>query len=198
MLAVAVWNEDETGIDLIREALVRWPRTLSHHFTDRAYLLQRRLLFPDIASLNLTTAQARIRPLLPQHMPAPSADELFNGMLQGAHEDVLLLTAALLLMWSIENKQTSDIGARTAVELLRRELSDPDDERHGTRQDKSFGSLMMDVVRLEIAGDRRPDETYGATLDHLVATLDNMTERRVVPGRIFYAVDLAWSRRPTG
>lgn len=185
MLAVAVWNEDQTGTPLLRDALVRWPLTLSHHFTDRAYLLQRRLLFPDIASLDLTAAQARIGPLLPEHMPAPTADELFNGMLQGAHDDVLLLTAALFLMWTIESKQGSDIGARTAVELLRRELRDPDDDRHGTLQDKTFGSLMMDVVRLEVAGDRRPDHAYGATLDHLVERLDNMTERRVVPGRIY-------------
>jgi hypothetical protein len=185
MLAVVVWNEDETGATLLRDALVRWPRTLSHHFTDRAYLLQRLLLFPDIVSLDLTAAQERIGPLLPQHMPAPTPDELVNGTLQVAHDDVLLLTSALLLLWSMEGKQASDIGARTVVELLRRELEDPDDERHGTPQDKPFGSLMMDVVRLEIAGDRQPDGTYGAALDHLVEKLDNMTERRVVPGRIF-------------
>ena len=185
MLAVAVWNEDQTGTALLRDALVRWPRTLSYHFTERAYLLQRRLLFPDIASLDLAAAQERIRPLLPQHMPVPTADELFNATLQGAHDDVLLLTSALMLLWSMEGKQATDIGARTAEQLLRRELEDPDDERHGTPQDKSFGSLMMDIVRLEIAGDRRPDGTYGATLDHIVEKLDNMTERRVVPGRIF-------------
>lgn len=185
MVAVAVWNEDETGTAMLRDALVRWPRTLSHHFTDRAYLCQRWLLFPDIVSLDLAAAQERIRPLLPQHMPAPTADELFNATLQGAHDDVLLLTSALLLLWSMDSKQATDIGARTAGQLLRRELEDPDDERHGTPQDKPFGSLMMDIVRLEIAGDRRPDGTYGATLDHLVEKLDNMTERRVVPGRIF-------------
>ncbi|MGE5510395.1 MAG: hypothetical protein ACM31O_03975 [Bacteroidota bacterium] len=185
MLAVAVWNEDETGTAWLRDALVRWPRALSHCLTDRADLLQRRLLFPDIASLDLTAAQARIRPLLPQHMPVPTPDELFNAMLQGAHDDVLLLTSALLLLWSMEGKQASDIGARTAAELLRKELQDPDDELHRTPQDKTFRCLMMDIVRLEIAGDRRPDGTYGATLDHLVEKLDNMTERRVVPGRVF-------------
>ncbi|MGE3710703.1 MAG: hypothetical protein AB7G35_13605 [Hyphomicrobiaceae bacterium] len=118
-------------------------------------------------------------------MPAPTADELFNATLQCAHDDVLLLTSALLLLWSVDSKQATFIGARTAEQLLRRELEDPDDERHGTSLDKPFGSLMMDIVRLEIAGDRRPDGTYGATLDHLVEKLDNMTERRVVPGRIF-------------
>ncbi|MGE0054000.1 MAG: hypothetical protein AB7S74_07310 [Hyphomicrobium sp.] len=185
MLAVAVWNEDNRGAALLRDALVRWPRTLSHFFADRAYLLQRRLLFPDIVSLDLAAALERIRPMLPQHMPAPTADELFKATLQGAHDDVLLLTSALLLLWSIENKQATDIGAKTSEQLLRRELEDPDDEYHNTPQDKSFGSLMLDIVRLEIAGDRQADTTYGATLDQLVQKLDNMTERRVVPGRVF-------------
>ena len=129
MLAVAVWNEDELGTALLRDTLVRWPQTLRHHFADRAYLLQRRLLFPDIVSLDLAAAQARIRPLLPEHMPAPTPDELFNATLQGAHDDALLLTAALVLLWSMKEKQVSDIGAKTAILLLRRELEDPDDDR---------------------------------------------------------------------
>lgn len=185
MLAVAVWNEDELGTALLRDALVRWPQTLRHHFYDRAYLLERRLLFPDIVDLNLAAAQARLSSLLPEHMPAPTPEELFNATLQGAHDDVLLLTAALLLQWSMESKQLTDIGAKTAISLLCRELEDPDNDRYGTPQDKTFGSLMMDIVRLEIAGDRHPKGTYGSALDHLVETLDNMTERRVVPGRIY-------------
>ena len=185
MLAVSVWNEDESGAELFRDALVRWPQTLSHHFNDRAYLLPRRLLFPDIVSLDLAAAQERIKPILPQYMPAPSPDELFNAVLHGAHDDVLLLTAALLLLWSMDQKQVSDLGARTASALLRRELEDSDDERSQPAQDKSFGSLAMDIIRLEIAGDRHPKGTYGADLDRLVESLDNMTERRVVPGRVF-------------
>jgi hypothetical protein len=185
MLAVCVWNEDESGAALLRDALVRWPQTLSHHFDDCGYLLQRRLLFPDVVSLDLAAAQERIKPILPPYMPAPSPDELFNATLQGAHDDAVLLTAALLLLWSMEQKQVSDIGARTAAALLRRELEDTDDERSQPAQDKPFGSLVMDIIRLEIVGDRHPKGTYGADLDHLVESLDNMTERRVVPGRIF-------------
>lgn len=185
MLAVAVWNEDELGTALLRDTLVRWPQALRHHLSDRAYLLQRRLLFPDIVSLDLAAAQARLKPILPEHMPAPTPDELLNAVMQGAHDDVLLLTAGLLLQWSMEEKQLTNIGAGTAIALLAKQLEDPDDDRHGTPQQKDFASLMMDIVRLEIAGDMRPKGTYGADLDHLVETLDNMTERRVVPGRIY-------------
>jgi hypothetical protein len=179
MLAVSVWNEDEAGAAIFRDALIRWPQTLSHHFTDRAYLLNRRLVFPDILSVDLAAAQEQIKPIIPEYMPAPTPDELFNVAMHGAHDDVLLLTAALLLQWSMDQKQVSDLGARTASTLLRRHLEDTDDGRSQPLQDKSFGSLAMDVIRLEIAA------TYGADLDDLVRNLDNMTERRVVPGRIF-------------
>lgn len=185
MLAMAVWNEDEIGTALLRDSLVRWHQALGHHFSDRAYLLQRRLLFPGIVLLDLPAAQQQIKPLLPENMPAPTPDELFNATLLGAHDDVLMLTAALFLLWSIGQKQSSNIGARTALEILRRELEDLEQDHHGIAQDKTFSSLMMDLVRLEIAGDRRPKGNYSSDLDGFVERLDDMTERRVVPGRIF-------------
>jgi hypothetical protein len=43
----------------------------------------------------------------------------------------------------------------------------------------------MDFIRLELASDSRSTDTYGVRLDNLVERLDNMTERRVVPGRVF-------------
>jgi hypothetical protein len=185
MLAVCVWNEDASGAVLFRDALVRWPQTLRHHFHGHAYFIQKRLLFPDIVSADLAAAMDRIKPLLPEHMPPPTPDELFNSMLLGAHDDVLLLTAALLLLWSMEEKQTSDIGARTASALMRKELADSEDHRGGQTQDRAFESLFMDFIRLELASGSRSTDTYGVRLDNLVERLDNMTERRVVPGRVF-------------
>lgn len=184
MLAVAVWNEDETGAALLRDALVRWPRTLSHEFHDCDLVLQRPLLFPTITEMGLAAARKHVRPLLPEHMPDPSPDELFTALLQSAHDDVLVLTSALVLLWSIDAKQSSDIGARIAAELLRGVLED-DGELRGTRRDKTFASLVMEIVRLEVIGDRHAEKGYAADLDRMVERLDNMTERRVVPGRIF-------------
>lgn len=185
MLAVSVWNEDESGAKLFRDALVRWPQALSHHFNDHSYFPERQLLFPDILTCELTAARERVKPILPQFMPTPSPDELFKTALTGAHNDVLLLTAALLLSWSTYQKQVSDIGARTASALLRREVEDKDEETNELGGDMSSDSLVMDIVRLEIADDQASDTNYGGMLDKLVESLDNMTERRVVPGRIF-------------
>jgi hypothetical protein len=117
-------------------------------------------------------------------MPAPRPDQLFASLVRGAQDDVVLLTAALLLSWTMNGKQASDIGARTARALLRREVSDDDHGRYG-REKVGFRSLFLDLLRFELAGEHFRDGSYAGELDHLVATLDNMTERRVVPGRVF-------------
>jgi len=104
--------------------------------------------------------------------------------MRGAHDDAVLLTAALLLFWTVNEKQASDIGARTAWSLLRREGGDENLRALKGRKPR-LNSLFLTVLRHEIAADRHRDGSYGSDLDSLVAALDNMTERRVVPGRVF-------------
>ena len=183
-LATAVWNEDETGAALFREALVRWADELDYRFDDRSELRHRRLLFPSILHFNWSEASLRAAPLGYDYMSPATPDQLFASVIRGAHDDTILLTAALLLFWTMNEKQASDIGARTARALLDRELSD-DDRRHSGRQPLSFRSLFLDLIRFEMTGERYRDGSYAAKLDHIVAMLDNMTERRVVPGRVF-------------
>lgn len=183
-LATSVWNEDEVGAALFREALVRWAQALDHRLDDRAELRHRRILFPSILDLNWPEASAKAAPLGYDYMPPPTPDQLFASVIRGAHDDTVLLTASLLLFWTINEKQASDIGARTALTLLNREASD-DDHRHEGRKPLSFRSLFLDLLRLEMTGERYRDGSYAADLDHSVAMLDNMTERRVVPGRVF-------------
>jgi hypothetical protein len=88
------------------------------------------------------------------------------------------------LFWTINEKQASNIGGRTARALLRKESSDEEPYSRKGRA-LSLRSLFLDFLRLETAGDRFREGSYRAELDRLVEVLDNMTERRVVPGRIF-------------
>ncbi|MGX1742139.1 hypothetical protein ACWIEX_11335 [Bosea sp. NPDC055353] len=183
-LALAVWNEDEAGSAQFREALVRWPKTL-HQLAGRAELRSRHYLLPDVVVLSWPEASARVAPLTFERMPAPTPEQLFTSVVRSAHDDVLLLTAGLLLFWTISDKQASDIGARTALALLKR-MGGDDDRIGPLARDLSLRSLFLDLlVRFEIAGERFSDGSYGAELDRLVEVLDNMTERRVVPGRVF-------------
>ena len=126
-LAVAVWNEDETGAALFREALVRWPQTLGE--LDHAELRWRRLLFPDVLNQEWPEASASAAPLCYEYLPAPTPNQLFGSVLRGAHDDAVLLAAALLLVWTINDKQASDIGGRTARSLLGREDAEEEPSR---------------------------------------------------------------------
>jgi hypothetical protein len=183
-LAVAVWNEDEQASTMFREALVRWPRALGHRLPDHGELRWRRLLYPEILNLDWDAASDMVEKLGYGHGPKAAPGEVFATLLHNSHRDVLLLTAALLLRWTIEGKQSSTIGARTAAELIRRECS-PDDGVGVPAEPTTFRGMALDLVRMELAGSGYRDGSYAARLDGLVASLDNMTERRVVPGRVY-------------
>lgn len=183
-LTVAVWNEDEIGAPLFREALVRWAQKLEYRLNSVADLRHRRLLYPSVLELDWLEASSQAARLADGYGPPPTPDRLFASVLHGAHEDAILLTAALFLFWTITGKQASDIGGRTARSLLRRESGEENQRSQGS-SDATLRSVFLEFLRLETAGDRYRKDSYGAELDELVRSLDNMTERRVVPGRVF-------------
>jgi hypothetical protein len=186
MLAAAVWNEDEIGAVEYREALIRWPEVSSYQRESRVDLVNRRLLFPDIVHMNWSDAAAHVRPNLPAYVNEPAPVELFSSLLHETHRDCIVLTAATLLAWHMESKLASDIGARTAVALLRREVVDAGSRvRHQQQTGFHFRSVFLDIIRIELAGERFRDNGYGNELDRLVSSLDAMSERPVVPGRIY-------------
>jgi hypothetical protein len=183
-LAIAVWNEDEIGAAVFREALERWHLAFNHHMNVHIEARRRWLLFPNLMKLDWAAASAAAASLGYGYPPSPCPEQLFTSVLRGAKEDVTLLTAALLLSWTMNGKQASDIGARNAKALLRREASE-DDRRVDGMQDVGFRSLFLHLLRFELAGKGHQDGSYAAELDRLVDRLDTMTERRVVPGRVF-------------
>jgi hypothetical protein len=181
---VAVWNEDEVGAALYGEALVRWPETLHHDLEAPTELTHHRLLFPSILELGWAEACERVAPLTYDFMPAPTAWLLFASVVRGIHDDVVLLTASLVLHWSTNNKQLSDIGAKTARALLDRKSNEAEPPL-SPPSPLGLRSVFFDLMRQEIAAEGRQRGSYAGTLDSFVAKLDNMTERRVVPGRVF-------------
>ncbi|MCY4141075.1 MAG: hypothetical protein OXF56_22765 [Rhodobacteraceae bacterium] len=183
-LAISVWNEDEAGAKYFREALVRWPQHNYSRFGDQVVWRHRRLLYPGILSLDWDDAKARVDSIALDFMPPPSPDLVFEGIIRGAYGDVLILTSALMLHWTITERQVSDIGARTAKSLLRREGGN-EGLGEGAGQDFVFHSLFLDLLRLRMAGEHIQVGTHTGTLNKLVEMLDNLAERRVVPGRVY-------------
>ena len=106
------------------------------------------------------------------------------ALVRRSHGDAILIASAVMLRWYIEGKQSTDIALRTARKLLRRELIDPE-IGFGEQGAVEFRSLFFGVLRLILSGERFGHEGYGAFLDGMATTLDQMSERRVVPGRVY-------------
>ncbi|OCJ05379.1 hypothetical protein A6U86_29400 [Rhizobium sp. AC27/96] len=180
-LAVAVWNEDEAGAKYFREALVRWPDTLGHRQQDHL-LRWDNLVFPHIVTLDFPGAVNAVANLRFENAPPPTAEALFDALIRAAHQDVVLLTSALLLFWTMEGKQASDIGGKTARALLLREGHD---QLGPAENQLNFRNVLLELFRLWMPGQDQSDRSYDSALDRLVESLDDMTERRVVPGRVY-------------
>lgn len=125
-----------------------------------------------------------LRSRLFRNLEAPEPRDLFSITVQGAFEDVLFVTSTVLLSWTSFQKQPTDIAARTATALLQRQT---DEHHRPLTPNASFGfkELFLQAIRLNLAGARWEEDTYGAKLDKLINSLDGMTERTVVPGRFY-------------
>jgi len=181
-LAVAVWNGDKTGARLFREALVRWPGSalldVERDGFDRfPWLLMPELLDGDWAGAAVRSARMD-HPFLPQ--PAPGG--IFAAIVDGARQDVVLVTASLMLVWSIGGGAVGALAAVTARELVGGAGSDPTEPNSAGLD---FRTVTEGLIRLQMVGERYQDATHGHWLDRLVSSMDNMREGAVVPGRVY-------------
>ena len=183
-LAITAWNEDERGTRMFCEALVRWPLNFEHKIFNESEFQHQWLLYPTIFHLDWTDASEIASSLANEYEPRPSPNQIFANAIRAAHHDVVLLTAALLLFWTMNDKHASDLGGRSAKTLL---FGDPELSRIHSEANLNFafGPFFLNLIRLEVAGDPYNDDSYEAYLNRLIHRLDNMTERRVVPGRAF-------------
>jgi hypothetical protein len=180
-VAVAVWNEDQIASEIFSEALIRWPLAFEYRLTDQVYFLPGRFIYPGILGSDWLGASGEAQKIAHETAPIIEPAQLFRLVLIEAHQDAVLLTALLLLFWTINKKQSSQIGASTARLLLMKAL--PDDDGEGGRV--RFGAAFMRFIRLSVGSRRDTASNYASLADGLLAALDNMTERRVVPGRVF-------------
>ncbi|WP_242165229.1 hypothetical protein [Lysobacter sp. M15] len=184
MVAIAAWNEDEKGAAMFGEAFVRWPGVLEYELGDGTSLFYRRMLYPPIIALDWDAARKAVASLQHGFDRAPPPRELFANTLQSVYGDVRLVTAALLLHWTVSGRQQTDIAARTAMSLLG--VVDTDSgEISREPANLEFIPLCLALLRLKLAGSAYDNESYGTELDSFVRRMDGMTERPVVPGRSF-------------
>ncbi|WP_140981011.1 hypothetical protein [Bradyrhizobium guangdongense] len=188
LLASAVWNEDEIGAEWYRDCLLRWLDTLRPDMHTDFFLAHHALLTPDVLSLDWAAVEARVNPYRRDPSPdLPPPQALFAVILRGVFDDVLLVTALLALAWHVNGQQSSDIGARAANLLLRRQVLEGEGSRFaltGLQPPTVFRQLFSLIVRTAL-GEQGGNASYGTSLDGLVQTLNGMSERHVVPGRVY-------------
>lgn len=181
-LAVAVWNGDKTGARLFREALVRWPGSalldVQRDGLDRFPWL----LMPELLDGGWAAAAGRSARMDHPFLPQPAPGGIFAEIVDGARQDVLLVTASLMLVWSIGGGAVGDLAAVTARELVGGAGSDPTEPNAGGLD---FKTVVEGLIRLQLVGERYQDGTHGHWLDRLVSSMDNMREGAVVPGRVY-------------
>lgn len=163
--------------------LLRWFDSLRHEFV-ADYHRTNELLTPDLLGADWADAQVSLasmarEPAWGQHSPA----NVFSAIIQGALADVIVIVAGDMLAWFIEERQNSNIAPRIASLLLTDSVKDGD--AHRVARDTGFRALMLKFARIHVVGERFERHGYGHWLDDLVGMLDSMTERRVVPGRVY-------------
>ena len=187
-LACAVWNEDRIGADRYRDSLVRWIETLRLDVDADFRIKHRSLLTPDLTSANWEQVEARLAPYLRAPWPqSPGPDAIFGVVMRSAVDDVINVVAAVTLAWFMNEQQSTDIGGQTAALLLRRQVIEGEGSRFtvsSAPRPTPFRSLASLIIRAALA-DRHAGHHYGAVLDELVRFLNGMSDRRVVPGRVY-------------
>ncbi len=192
-LVSAVWNEDEFGADRYRDMLLRWIGTFRVEPVLDYTVCHHRLLTPDLLQVDWAAVVERLTPYrLGPHGPGPSPQPLFDTILQWMLADVVILTAAVTLTWYLHEQQASDIAGQTADRLLRRQVIEEEGTQFGTPDGHPIGTFdrVFSVLIREDLVTRLAPGRYGTRLDELVRFLSQMSERRVVPGRIYSSMGL--------
>ena len=183
--AFAVWNEDELSAERYRDLLIRWLQPFYDEVRDHYLFHRTAILTPALASGDWAAAGRIARlasrfPTLDRFTPGG----VFGAVVKGAYEDVVVVSAALALSWFMNQAQTSDIGARAADRLLRKQpLPGQGSDLIGPGANASaFQRVTATVLRSSLgSGDAR----YGASLDGLVMTLKTLSSGPMVPGRSY-------------
>lgn len=183
-VASATWNEDGIGSLYFQDTLARWIETFSYALPDDDYLIRNQVfLLPSLTDADWKNATKKIQLIENDSSTPIDPPSIFKILLVGMHEDVTLITTAVLLRWHIEGKQNSETSLDIASRIFNQKTIDVIDDR--IKKSHDFMSLFARVIRIEVAEPRYGTDTYGGTLDSIAAFLDQMTERDVVAGRIF-------------
>jgi len=186
-LTSAVWNEDDPGEQRFRDHLLRW-RSHLYEELGRDYAFHRtHLLVPSVLAATWGEAVEYAKPTLKfQQFEQATPPSIFGEVLRTAHRDVVTIVAALTLSWYTAEQQATDIGARAAVRLMRREILDEGSDLTARASTPyapfraAFDLFLRNSLEPSVGSGR-----YGISLDDLVRQLGSVSSSRMVPGRVY-------------
>ncbi|WP_430422242.1 hypothetical protein [Phenylobacterium sp.] len=186
-LTSAVWNEDDPGEQRFRDHLLRWCSPLYEEL-GRDYAFYRTyLLVPSLLAATWGEAVEYAKPTLRfQQAERATPPSIFGEVLRTTHRDVVTIVAALTLSWYADEQQATDIGARAAVRLMRRETLDEGSDLTARTSAPyapfraAFDLLLRNSLEPSVGSGR-----YGIGLDDLVRQLGSVASSRMVPGRVY-------------
>ena len=188
-LALAIWNEDEFGADRFRDLVLRWLDHAIGALQPDHLLRHHSLLSPQLFELDWAAVKNRGAPLL-RHSSYPDRLDpkaLFVTLLRGAFDDILAMAATVFFAWHLNGQQSSDIGVRAARLLVSRTFLPEEGSRRvgASRQPRTIFNWFFSTILRADLGSAKNSGTYQSYLDGVVTYLDRMSDRRVVPGRIY-------------
>ncbi|HEV2081820.1 MAG TPA: hypothetical protein VGR32_05120 [Brevundimonas sp.] len=178
----AVWNQDPVGVSRLADLLLRWNANL-HMGGDVFAFRHPWLVTGDVMSLEWSAARAAISHTLheePWDEPTPAG--LFRIVVQNLHRHTVLLTAAVVLNWTLTGK-----GGGFAFDAAKRLIDNQllEEEEPARTNGMRFADRLQALIAMESIGLPHAEKGYGAALDSWVSSLDNVSERRVTTGRVY-------------
>lgn len=172
---VSTWNDDKSSTPLYAEALCGWLKPINYKISDRDYIVRHEFLTPDILQRDWDDAQSVLKPYLkhPEWEERINPSGVFKAVLENAQQDVILLVSGILLGWHLSGKNEADFSAEVAAKIVQQAFRG---NIHG---------LFICLLRILSSGDRFRDDGYAGTLDGFIDLFDRMTERDVIPGRVY-------------
>lgn len=180
---IAAWNRDEVGTEHYADMLVRWGDRWEGSASSYAFK-EPWLLTSDIISMPWEEAKSAVAPrLYPYALDELTPGDVASQVIGNLHKQVLMISAAITLNWALTGK-----GGRFAIESARRLLEPPrpdDDFETGRSQSLDFGERLRTLVAISLAGPRYADQGHGHFLDRLARSLDGISEKPVISGRVY-------------
>jgi hypothetical protein len=186
-VASAVWNEDEQAAERYCDMLLRWLSPFYDFLRNDYQFRNRFLASPDLLDKGWQEARPEFAKLAQYNLgDEPTAATGFGLILRGVYEDVVTITAAVLLSWYAREKQATDVGARFGVWLISgRRMDEGSDLSMSSTETRSVFRIVFDFLVRQALDPQFGGSRYAASLSGLVQRINGVAGKRVVPGRIY-------------